>query len=36
MNQTKLARTILTLVLAIGGIASFILDWSPNHILNPA
>lgn len=26
----------LTMVLAIGAIASFILDWSPNHLLNPA
>jgi hypothetical protein len=30
-----MGRILLTLVLAATTIASFILDWSPNHLLNP-
>lgn len=32
----RTARVILTAVLLGGTVASFILDWSPNHLLNPA
>lgn len=32
----RMARIILTAVLLGGTVASFILDWSPNHLLNPA
>ncbi|HZP03705.1 MAG TPA: DUF6640 family protein [Terracidiphilus sp.] len=35
MTQTRLARWILTFVLMGGSILSFVLDWSPNHLLNP-
>ena len=31
-----MARLILTAVLLAGTVASFVLDWSPNHLLNPA
>ncbi len=34
--RTLAARLLLTLVLAGGAISSFVLDWSPNHLLNPA
>jgi hypothetical protein len=33
MPQDKLARLIMTFVLMGGSILSFILDWSPNHLL---
>ncbi len=36
MNRTQLARVILTVVLVVGSALSFLLDWSPNHLLNPA
>lgn len=26
----------MTLILAAGAVSSFVLDWSPNHLLNPA
>ena len=32
----KLARLILTAVLLVGAVLSFLLDWSANHLLNPA
>jgi Family of unknown function (DUF6640) len=32
----KIARVLLTMVLLGGAAASFALDWSPNHLLNPA
>ena len=35
MERIRIARWILTIVLAAGAIASFILDWSSNHLLNP-
>ena len=36
MHRLTLARVILTLVLTTGTIASFVLDWGANHLLNPA
>ena len=35
MHKLTLARMILTAVLVTGVVASFALDWSPNHLLNP-
>jgi hypothetical protein len=35
MNRLQVGRALLTFVLAATTIASFILDWSPNHLLNP-
>ncbi|HKB89023.1 MAG TPA: DUF6640 family protein [Opitutaceae bacterium] len=35
MNPIRLGRIILTLVLLIGSLLSFALDWSGNHLLNP-
>lgn len=35
MNNSRLARIIMTVVLLVGAVASFILDWSHNHLLNP-
>ncbi|HVU44643.1 MAG TPA: DUF6640 family protein [Terracidiphilus sp.] len=35
MRETKLARLIMTFVLIGGSALSFVLDWSPNHLLNP-
>ena len=35
MPGIKAARLIMTFVLMGGSILSFILDWSPNHLLNP-
>ena len=34
--QFKIAKVMLTLVLLGGAASSFVLDWSPNHLLNPA
>ncbi len=31
----QLARAVMTLVLAVGAVASFALDWRSNHLLNP-
>ena len=36
MRRQELARFILTAVLLSGAAASFVLDWSANHLLNPA
>jgi hypothetical protein len=36
MHQPTLAKIIMSLVLALGAVSSFVLDWSPNHLLNPA
>jgi hypothetical protein len=36
MRRQELARFILTAVLLAGAAASFVLDWSANHLLNPA
>lgn len=35
MLGIKIARLIMTLVLTGGSILSFVLDWRPNHLLNP-
>jgi hypothetical protein len=35
MNRVLAGRILLTFVLAGSAIASFILDWRPNHLLNP-
>src|SRR5262252_1371076 len=35
MNRVLIARILLTFVLLGGAIMSFLLDWSPNHLLNP-
>ena len=36
MAKLTVARVILTVVLVAGVVASFALDWSTNHLLNPA
>jgi hypothetical protein len=36
MTRINLSRIILTTVLAVSTVASFILDWRGNHLLNPA
>ena len=36
MRRLTAARVILTVVLVAGVVASFALDWSANHLLNPA
>ena len=36
MTRLEVARGIMSFVLLVGSILSFILDWSPNHLLNPA
>ena len=36
MRQLHIARLILTAVLVVGAILSFVLDWGANHLLNPA
>lgn len=35
MRQSTVGRVILTFVLIGGSVLSFLLDWSPNHLLNP-
>jgi len=35
MSALRTGRVLLTVELAATSIASFILDWSPNHLLNP-
>jgi hypothetical protein len=35
MTPILIARSLMTAVLASTTIASFVLDWSPNHLLNP-
>jgi ABC-type transport system involved in multi-copper enzyme maturation permease subunit len=35
MNRILVGRWLLTLVLAATSLVSFVLDWSPNHLLNP-
>ena len=34
-RRLALSRAILTAILASSAILSFLLDWSPNHLLNP-
>jgi hypothetical protein len=36
MHKLTVARVILTAVLVTGVVASFMLDWSANHLFNPA
>jgi hypothetical protein len=36
MSRMKLAKILMTFVLAGGAILGFALDWSGNHLLNPA
>lgn len=35
MNPVSLGKYLLTAVLIVGSVASFILDWKENHLLNP-
>lgn len=35
MNRALIGRLLLTFVLVGGALMSFLLDWSPNHLLNP-
>src|SRR5689334_21929871 len=35
MDRIRVGRTLMTVVLGATTVASFILDWSPNHLLNP-
>jgi hypothetical protein len=35
MKRIKVARMLMTGVLLGGSLLSFVLDWSPNHLLNP-
>jgi hypothetical protein len=35
MNKAIIGKSLLTLVLLGGAFMSFVLDWSPNHLLNP-
>src|SRR5437870_2615640 len=35
MRNILIGRVLLTIVLVASTAASFILDWSPNHLLNP-
>jgi hypothetical protein len=33
--RDNLAKVLMTFVLLVGSALSFVLDWSPNHLLNP-
>jgi len=35
MPRATFARVLMTVILAGGSLLSFVLDWSPNHLLNP-
>jgi hypothetical protein len=35
MKRTIVAKVLMTAVLLGGSLLSFVLDWSPNHLLNP-
>ena|ERR1700761_9505553 len=35
MMRIKIAKVLMTVVLLGGSVLSFVLDWSPNHLLNP-
>jgi hypothetical protein len=35
MARIKVAKILMTFVLLGGSLLSFVLDWSPNHLLNP-
>ncbi|MCU1320499.1 MAG: hypothetical protein JWM43_148 [Acidobacteriaceae bacterium] len=34
-EQMRVARMLMTAVLVVGSLLSFVLDWSGNHLLNP-
>jgi hypothetical protein len=34
-SKVRVARVLMTFVLLGGSLLSFVLDWSPNHLLNP-
>jgi hypothetical protein len=36
MTRLQLSRALLSILLVTGTIASFLLDWQPNHLLNSA
>lgn len=35
MTRITFARVLMTAILLGGSVLSFVLDWSPNHLLNP-
>ena len=35
MKRIRVAKVLMTFVLLGGSLLSFVLDWSPNHLLNP-
>src|ERR1700731_4683736 len=35
MERIRVAKVLMTFVLLGGSLLSFVLDWSPNHLLNP-
>src|SRR5947209_8608184 len=35
MKRIRVAKVLMTFVLLGGSLLSFLLDWSPNHLLNP-
>ena len=35
MKRIRVAKILMTFVLLGGSLLSFVLDWSPNHLLNP-
>jgi hypothetical protein len=35
MTRIRVAKVLMTFVLLGGSLLSFVLDWSPNHLLNP-
>jgi hypothetical protein len=35
MKRILIAKVLMTLVLVGGSVLSFVLDWSPNHLMNP-
>src|SRR5439155_23464817 len=35
MTRVSAGRALMSVVLTAGAVASFILDWRPNHLLNP-
>ena len=35
MNKLMISKVMFSFVLGVGSVMSFVLDWSPNHLLNP-
>jgi hypothetical protein len=35
MDRPLVGKLVLSFVLGVGSVMSFVLDWSPNHLLNP-